>query len=306
MGRSVSLAGVFRMVQKTLLVLLTALVMGFGPPAVLAQVATGQRELVAYVSTEQFQWQESTPQNPEFLTETGTLTALGVAYSNASTLFRGIYSGVDARIYGGAVDYTGHAISLTGANAQPKPFDSSTGYLANRIQLDAGYRFPLVASPLVKSFDIAMALGSDYRERDIGGGALADGTPVQGYLETYHDIYMKAGLGMALHTGTQVHKIAFGIKRPLRVNEVVHFDALGAHVRLAPQGETSTYATWQIYPATPRSSALTLSLYIEQTKYSRSPDQGFSFTLQEKTHYSSIYQPDSELSVTGLSMLWRF
>ncbi len=259
-----------------------------------------------YAATEYYQWKESIPQASNFLSESGPRYALGLAYSNFTNVRRGALIELDARIYNGSVAYDGNAFDLTASAPELKPFKTSTRYFGNTLELKAGYRFPLSPAGLLRAVDGRFSLGSDFWQRYIGSGSLTDGTPVQGYLETYHFLYAKAGLGLQLLTRGHGHNIHMGIKIPLRTWETIDFNTLGASVDLRPRARLSYYASWLIYPVLPQRSTFSLSLYFEQTRFSRSDTETFTFRSGGRTYRSAVYQPDSESTVTGLRGVWEF
>lgn len=267
---------------------------------------TGHMGWRPYAATEYYQWKESIPQESDFLTESGARYALGLAYSNFTNLHRGVLIEIDGKIYNGSVAYVGNAFDLTEAAPELKPFRTSTRYFGNTLQLHTGYRFPFPRGVMLRAVDARFSLGSDFWQRDIGSGFLADGSPVQGYQETYHVLYAKAGIGLLLQTGTHGHNIDMGIKLPLRTRETIDFSALGATVDLRPRALVSYYASWLIYPILPGSSAFSLSFYLEQTRFSKSDIETFSFRSGGQTYQSAIYQPDSEATVMGLRGFWEF
>jgi hypothetical protein len=262
--------------------------------------------LKSYVATEGFVWKESVPKKQDFLTESGSRLAIGLAYSNSKGLKQGLLFELDGRIYNGTVSYNGNAFSLAESDPELKPFKSNTHYLGNTIELKTGYRFPIYNVQVLSAFDATVALGSNYWERNIGGGTLADGTPVTSYLETYHDIYLKSGIGLVLRTKNYQQLINVGIKYPLQTRETITFSSMNAELNLNPNPAISSYATWQIYPLIPQSTSLTLSLYVENTRYKDSDSQDFSYTLDGQQYHSSLYQPDSNSSVTGMRIYWEY
>jgi hypothetical protein len=189
----------------------------------LAASQPGQMGWRPYAATEYYQWKESIPQKSDFLTESGVRYALGLAYSNLSSLRQGVLLEIDAKIYNGSVAYDGNAFNLAEVSPELKPFKSTTGYLGNTIQLNSGYRFQLHQTTYFRAVDAKFSLGSNYWERNIGGGSLADGTAVQGYLETYHVLYAKAGIGFLLQTHTYRHHLDAGIMLPLRIKDSINF-----------------------------------------------------------------------------------
>ncbi len=260
----------------------------------------------SYAATEYYQWKESIPQKSNFLTESGARYALGLAYSNFTNLHRGVLIEVDAKVYNGSVAYDGNAFDLTEVAPELKPFRTNTRYFGNTLQLNSGYRFPLPQGALIRAVDARLSLGSEYWQRHIGSGSLADGTAVQGYQEIYHVLYAKAGIGFLLQTGTHGHNIDMGVKLPLRIRETIDFSTLGATVDLQPRARVSYYASWLIYPILPGSSAFSLSFYLEQTRFSKSDIETFTFRSGGQTYQSAIYQPDSESTVMGLRGFWEF
>jgi len=287
-------------------VLIMGLILLLRAEAVLAVQKPGQMGLRPYIATEYYQWKESIPQKSDFLTESGARYALGLAYSNFTNLRRGVLLEVDAKIYNGSVAYDGNAFDLAEVAPELKPFKSSTRYLGNTIQLNSGYRFQLHQAAYFKAIDTKFSLGSNYWERNIGGGTLSDGTAVQGYLETYHVLYAKAGIGILLQTHTHRHNIDVGIKLPLRTSETIDFSSLDTKVDLQPRAVISFYASWLIYPIVPQSSSFSLSLYLEQTRFRKSAVEKFSFASSGQVYQSAIYQPDSESTVMGLRAFWEF
>ena len=259
-----------------------------------------------YAATEYYQWKESIPQTSNFLTESGPRYALGLAYSNFTGLRRGMLVELDARIYNGSVAYDGNAFDLADAAPELKPFKTSTRYFGNTLELKTGCRFPVPRNSLLRAVDGRLSLGSDYWQRAIGSGSLADGSPVQGYQETYHVLYAKAGIGLLLQTRGHGHNIHMGIKLPLRTRETIDFTSLDASVDLQPRALVSYYASWLIYPILPQRSAFSLSFYLEQTRFSKSDIETFSFRSGGQTYRSAVYQPDSESTVMGLRGFWEF
>lgn len=274
--------------------------------AALATPKSGNMGLRPYIATEYYQWKESIPQKSDFLSESGSRYALGLAYSNFTNLRQGLLLEVDATVYNGSVAYDGNAFDLAEVAPELKPFKSSTRYLGNTIQLNSGYRFQFHQAEYFKAFDAKISFGSSYWERDIGGGTLSDGASVQGYLETYHVLYAKAGVGILLETRTHRHNIDAGIKLPLRTRETIDFSSLDTQVELQPRSAISYYVSWLIYPIVPQSSSFSLSFYFEQTRFRKSAVKEFSFTSNGQAYQSAIYQPDSKSTVMGLRAFWEF
>jgi hypothetical protein len=262
-------------------------------------------QLSPYLASEQYSWKESTTRKSDFLNESGTRYVFGLEYSNFKTKSRGRLIGLNAKIYSGAVGYSGHAFSLTSNNSDLKKFNSSTQYTGNIIQFDIGHRSPFRTNLGQGAIDFMASFGSDFWERDIGGGTLDDGTEVSGYAEYYHSLYAKAGLGLLLKTSTHKHLVNIGVKRPLLTNETIDFSNLGAELKLSPKPATTLYANWRIYPLVPSEDRFSMSMYYEATKFYASDAQTFTFSSGGNTHTSSIYQPDSSSTVAGLQLMWK-
>jgi len=262
-------------------------------------------QLSPYLASEQYSWKESTPVKADFLNESGTRYVFGLEYSNFNTKGSGRLIGVDAKLYTGAVGYSGHAFSLTSNNPELKEFNSSTQYTGNIIEFNIGHRSPFKNIAGNGAVDFVFSFGSDFWQRDIGGGALDDGTIVSGYAEYYHSLYAKMGMGLLLKTGSYKHLVNIGIKRPLTVNETIDFSNLGAEINLSPRPATTAYASWRVYPLVPSAESFTMSMYFEETKFYASDAQTFSFSSGGTTHTSSIYQPDSSSTVAGLQLMWK-
>jgi len=293
------------LISKYLNRLLAAGIFVFYSSNSIAAFFNDDMQLSPYLASEQYSWKESTAQKSNFMDESGTRYVFGFEYSNFNTKTRGRLIGLDAKLYSGAVGYSGHAFSLTGSSPGLKQFSSSTRYTGNIIEFDIGHRSPFRTNLGNGAVDFVASFGSDFWERDIGGGSLDDGTAVSGYAEYYHSLYAKAGMGLLLNTGTHKHLVNIGIKRPFSVSETIDLSNLGTEINLSPKPGTTTYASWRVYPLVPSADRFSISMYFEETKFYASDTQTFSFSSGGTTHTSSVYQPDSSSTVAGFQIMWK-
>jgi hypothetical protein len=224
---------------------------------------------------EYFQWQEFNDRGDKLLEEGGPRSFIQLAGRNALDADWQIDFGV--RLFSGTVGYDGQTMSGS-------PVGTDTDY--NGLRTELGFTRDLGAGMAADSlWQLRLALGLEQWRRSLHDTALADGTPVLGYVERYSSTYARLGLN---YRRERVWAVGFGAKAPLSTNEKVDLGAVA--ITLEPEGQLSLFVQAEL-PLTP---AMNMTMEYDSYRFAKSDP------------VSGYYQPKSWQDSVGVALHYRF
>lgn len=243
--------------------------------AVLTSTATAT-ELDVAGGIEYFQWQEYSDSGSRLLKETGPRYFVALVGTNRLAPHWHVDFG--GRLYSGTVNYDGQTMNGI-------PVTTDTDY--NGVRAELGFVRDLGAARTAAnaSWLLRFALGRDQWRRGLKDTALADGTPVSGYVERYASDYAKLGVTY-LRQGAW--SVGIGAKAPLHTREEVNIGL--STLTLNPEGQLSLYAK-AVFPV---SGTWAVAIDYDSYRYAKS-DPVFGY-----------YQPESRQDTLGLALHGRF
>jgi hypothetical protein len=237
-------------------------------------------ETCVYLKAENFTWKEFEG-DARILEESGPRFGLGIfrRYERNGLTFRPM-----AEAYGGNVDYDGQTQGGT-------PVATETNYVGGKAGFDAGGVIPLGPASYLEPF---LGFLGDYWERDIessGGGI--------GYRERWTSVSVRGGLRG--ETGSETAGVRIfaeaAVAWPFSNANRADFPVIGK-VKVEPKGEPGFSAE-----AGMKAGPVRIALFYEYVSFAKSDETvvplGGGAAL-------SVWQPDSEYSVYGLTAGWLF
>lgn len=246
----------------------------------LPAAAATLEELTPYLTTQYFTWEEH-QEGRRLLRERGALTSLGVVLGLTQSSFCIRAKG---ELFGGEVGYNG-----TTQAPESEPIRTDVGYFGIREELDLGYRMQSGAFRL----EPFAGLGHRWWLRDLQDTASADGSPVQGYTESWQTVYGRFGARGQTGVGSRIKVVAEGgVKYPFYTGNSVDF---------AGSGKTTFHpeARWSGFAETGFSYRnLNMTLLYEGFRFGASPLK----PIQNRYYF----QPQSSSDIFGLRVGWTF
>lgn len=228
-----------------------------------------------HAGIEQFAWTESDDGGGWLLDEQGQRHFVGILGTNHLNRDWSIDFG--GRVYSATVDFDGRAPG-------GQSYASQSDYNGYRLELGFARYTASRGRPDTGEWVIRFALGIDQWRRALRDAALADGTPVRGYVQRYNASFARLG-------ASWVHRewsAGLGAKAPLYTSE--EFDSGSTSYTFTPEGMLSPYASVEISLSPQWGIALDYDSY----RFAKSdPDRGHA-------------QPASEQDSYGLSIHYRF
>lgn len=240
-------------------------------------------ESAVYLTVDSFTWKEF-DDGQRMVKESGTLYGAGFMYHKEFESHLTIRPVVE--LFGGKVDYDGHACDLSGSC---QPAMTKTGYFGAKLEGDLGRMFRPVESFSLEPF---AGLGLRAWTRDIYNGTAADGSATAGYREKWATLYARAGLGGGadLSGKTRVFALA-GVKLPLYNENTAKVSGigLGPDVTLHPGKQASFFAETGI-----ESEGFLASVFYEGLRFPQSSTV--------KNGFIEAYQPRSTADIYGVKL----
>ena len=250
--------------------------------SLLTQAAIADESRV-YLAVESFTWKEF-DDTERAVKESGTLYGVGFSYQkefDSHITLRPVFE-----LFGGRVDYDGHACDLVGIC---QPAMSKVGYFGVKLEGDLGRMFRPDESFFVEPFG---GLGLRAWTREINNGTAADGSATAGYREKWATLYARFGLrgGMELTSRTQLFAEA-GVKLPFYNENTAYVSGigLGPDVTLYPGKQASFFAETGI-----KLNRFTASVFYDGLRFSKSSTVSNGFI--------AAHQPRSTADIYGVKL----
>jgi hypothetical protein len=247
----------------------------------------GPGELSGYFTVQSFDWREFA-QDMRAVRETGPLFGIGVVYP--VDLGNSFFLRPTAELFGGSVDYEGHACDIFGTNCEAA--DTTVSYFGVQIQGDLGRSFPAGSA----FFEPFAGLGLRYWRRDIDSGATASGVPTSGFTEDWVSLYARAGLrGRIVLSGKDSVFIVAGAKLPFYTQNTAYTSSVGQgdDLVMKPGSQVSFFAETGV-----ELGRLSASVFYDSFRFPQSPSVANGL--------AEGYQPKSTMDLYGLKLGWTF
>lgn len=237
-------------------------------------------EFEVAAGAEHFRWEEFDDSGRKMLSETGPRYFVGLKGINDLNQDWEVDFG--GRFYSGSVDYDGETQSGI-------PVTTITDY--NGVSFELGFTHTAAARTLSAgdAWLLRMAMGQDIWRRALRDTALADGTPVAGYVERYVSSYLKFG-GAFQRPGVLMFGV--GAKVPFYTREEI--DLGYSTLVLNPEGRLSLFADMDIVLGPYWSIAIGYDSY----RFAKSDPVRLGSYL--------YWQPESTQDTLSLALRYRF
>jgi hypothetical protein len=257
----------------------------WGPLA--QEILAGPGELTGYFTVQSFDWKEFA-EGSRAVRETGPLFGIGIEYP--VHLGERVTAKPSAEIFGGSVDYDGHACDIFGDDCEAA--ETTVSYFGVQLQGDVGRRLPAGSA----SLEPFAGLGFRYWRRNIDEGTTVTGTPVSGFTEDWVSLYARAGLevGVDLSERRRLFFLA-GAKLPFFTQNTAYTSSLGQgdDLELRPGKQVSFFGEAGV-----ELDRFSVSLLYDSFRFPQSPTVFNGFTAG--------YQPRSTMDLYGLKLGWTF
>lgn len=245
-------------------------------------------ESAVYLAVDSFSWKEFNGDGSRLLKESGTLTGAGFIYRKEFESHVTVRPLVE--LFGGKVDYDGHACRLSGSC---QPSTSDVDYFGIKLEGDIGRIFRPEESFSLEPFG---GLGLRVWTRDIKNGSAADGSATAGYREEWVVFHARFGLRGDLDLSSRKRLFAeAGVKLPLYNENTAKVSGigLGPDITLHPGKQASFFAETGITV-----KKFTASVFYEGLRFSQSSTVNNGVI--------AAYQPRSTANIYGVKLGFVF
>lgn len=240
-------------------------------------------ESTVYLAVDSFTWKEF-DNNERVVKESGTFYGVGFIYQKEfenHVTVRPV-----AELFGGKVNYDGHACDLFGSC---QPAESNVDYFGIKLEGELGRVFRPDEGFSIEPFG---GVGLRAWTRDIHNGVAADGSATAGYREEWTVLYALFGLrgGVDLTNKKQLFAEA-GVKLPFYNENTAHVShiGLGTDITLHPGKQASFFAETGI-----KLKKFTASVFYDGLRFSKSSTVSNGFIM--------AYQPRSTADIYGVKL----
>ncbi len=251
------------------------------------EALAGPGELSGYLAVQSFDWREFA-EGSRAVRETGPLFGIGLVYPadmGGHVLFT-----TTGEVFGGPMDYNGHACDLTGENCEAST--ATVNYFGIKVEGDLSR--PIPAGGL--SLEPFGGLGFRYWLRNIDSGSTVSGVPTSSFSEDWITVYVRGGIrGKVAFAGKKQLILLAGAKLPFFTQNTAHTSEVGQgpDLNLRPGKQVSFFAE-----AGMTLDRVTLSIFYDSFRYPQSPTVSNGISIG--------YQPRSTLDLYGVRADWTF